>query len=127
MKKFLKIISAFVLTGTLLTGCGEISTPAQDVKLGMITNLNTSEQAFDEVLKVLQEKSNVKLIPHTTTFYKNFSTMQMGLESGSIDEISTYDCVAKYITAKNPKMEITENHGMSLSDSFCFAMRKDDA
>ena len=46
----------------------------------------------------------------------------MGLESGSVDEISTYECVAKYLMKKNPNLEVVENHGMSLSDSFCFAM-----
>ena len=65
-------------------------------------------------------------MPHTTTFYKNLSTMEMGLESGSVNEISTYESVAKYLLAKNPKMELVPQHVMSLSDSFCFAMRKSD-
>ena len=88
-----------------------------------------SKETYDNkeyVLKMVEEKSNVKVMHHTTTFYKDLSTMQMGLESGSVDEISTYQCVAKYLIAHNPKLEPVENHGMSLSDSFCFAMRKDE-
>ena len=126
MKKFAKVLSAFVLTSALLTGCGSSETSDQSVKMGMITSLNASEQKIDEILKLASEKSGLKLVPHTTTFYKNLSTMQMGLESGSVNEISTYESVAKYLIAKNPKMELVPQHGMSLSDSFCFAMRKSD-
>ena len=126
MKKFAKVLSAFVLTSALLTGCGSSETSDQSVKMGMITSLNASEQKIDEVLKLASEKSGLKLVPHTTTFYKNLSTMQMGLESGSVNEISTYESVAKYLLAKNPKMELVPQHVMSLSDSFCFAMRKSD-
>ena len=126
MKKFAKVLSAFVLTSALLTGCGSSETSDQSVKMGMITSLNASEQKIDEVLKLASEKSGLKLVPHTTTFYKNLSTMEMGLESGSVNEISTYESVAKYLLAKNPKMELVPQHVMSLSDSFCFAMRKSD-
>ena len=126
MKKFAKVLSAFVLTSALLTGCGSSETSDQSVKMGMITSLNASEQKIDEILKLASEKSGLKLVPHTTTFYKNLSTMEMGLESGSVNEISTYESVAKYLLAKNPKMELVPQHVMSLSDSFCFAMRKSD-
>lgn len=127
MKKFAKVLSAFLLTSTLLTGCGETpDTSKQDIKLGMITNLNASEQKVDEILKIVEERSNVNLTHHITLFYKNLSTMQMGLDSGSVDEISTYSCVAKYFIAKDPNFEIVQGHGMKLSDSFCFAMLKDN-
>ena len=50
MKKFAKVLSAFVLTSALLTGCGSSETSDQSVKMGMITSLNASEQKIDEIL-----------------------------------------------------------------------------
>ncbi|MBQ9487055.1 MAG: transporter substrate-binding domain-containing protein [Selenomonadaceae bacterium] len=131
LKKILSVIAAGVFAGALFTGCGadkgdNSAQSGEFLRLGMISTLNASEKKVDEVLKMVEEKSNVKVMHHTTTFYKDLSTMQMGLESGSVDEISTYQCVAKYLIAHNPKLEPVENHGMSLSDSFCFAMRKDE-
>lgn len=132
LKKILSVIAAGVFAGALFTGCGGGDTggsSAKDgkfLKLGMISTLNSSEKKVDEILKMVEQKSNVEVMHHTTTFYKDLSTMQMGLESGSVDEISTYQCVVKYLLARNPKLELVENHGMSLSDSFCFAMRKDE-
>ena len=131
LKKVLSVIAAGVFAGALFTGCGgdkgdSSAKGGEFLRLGMISTLNASEKKVDEVLKMVEEKSNVKVMHHTTTFYKDLSTMQMGLESGSVDEISTYQCVAKYLLAHNPKLESVENHGMTLSDSFCFALRKDE-
>ena len=128
LKKILSLIGVGIFAGTLFTGCGENGkvNPPEEVKIGMITTLNASEQKVSDILKKVEEKSNVKISPHRITFYNNLSNMQMGLESGSVDEISTYECVANYLTAKNPKITILDNHYMPLSDSFCFAVRKGD-
>lgn len=128
LKKILSLIGVGIFAGALFTGCGEdgrVNQP-EDVKIGMITTLNASEQKVSEILKKVEEKANVNISPHRITFYNNLSNMQMGLESGSVDEISTYECVANYLTAKNPKIKILNPHYMPLSDSFCFAVRKDD-
>ena len=126
LKKVLSLLAVGALAGSLFTGCGDTNKPSenQNVRLGMITTLNASEQKVEEILKQLQEKSNVNLLKHTITFYKDLSTMQMGLESNSIDEMSTYDCVANYLMAKDLNLHVVENHGMALSDSFCFAVLK---
>lgn len=124
LKKILSVLAMGALVGSLVTGCGNDKVTEQGVKIGMITTLNASEQKVDEILKLVQEKSNVNIVRHSVTFYQNLPTMQMGLESASIDEMSTYSCVAKYLMAKDPKLSIVENHGMSLSDSFCFAVLK---
>ena len=128
LKKILSLIGVGIFAGTLFTGCGENGkvNPPEEVKIGMITTLNASEQEVAEILKKVEEKANAKISPHRITFYNNLSNMQMGLESGSVDEISTYECVANYLTAKNPKFKILDPHYMPLSDSFCFAVRKDD-
>lgn len=132
LKKILSLVAAGVFAGAIFTGCGGDTTDgnkttSDSLRLGMITTLNASEKKVDEILKMLQEKSNVQVINHTTTFYKDLSTMQMGLDSGSVDEISTYESVGKYLRARNQKLDVVENHGMALSDSFCFALRKDEA
>ena len=123
LKKFFSLLAVGVISGAIFTGCGGNDNDSdQNIRLGMITNLNASEQKVDEILKTVSEKSKIKVINHTTTFYNNLSNLQMSLESGKVDEISTYECVSKYLMAKNPKLEIVPKHGMSLSDSFCFAM-----
>lgn len=124
LKKALSLLAVGVLAGSLFTGCGENNKQSENIKLGMITSLNASEQKIDEILKQVEEKSNINLLHHTVTFYKDLSTMQMGLESGSIDEMSTYDCVANYLMAKDLKVSVVEQHGMAISDSFCFAVLK---
>lgn len=124
LKKALSLLAVGVLAGSLFTGCGENNKQSENIKLGMITSLNASEQKIDEILKQVEEKSNINLLHHTVTFYKDLSTMQMGLESGSIDEMSTYDCVANYLMAKDLKVSVVEQHSMALSDSFCFAVLK---
>ena len=123
LKKFFSLLAVGVISGAIFTGCGGNDNDSdQNIRLGMITNLNASEQKVDEILKTVSAKSKIKVINHTTTFYSNIANLQMSLESGNVDEISTYECVAKYLMSKNSKLEIVPNHSMSLSDSFCFAM-----
>lgn len=126
LKKFFGVLTAGLVAGAMFTGCGATQDSNSGLRLGMITTLNASEKKIDEVLEIVEKKSDVKINHHTTTFYKDLSTMQMGLDSGSVDEISTYRCVANYLIAKDPKLEIVENHGMALFDSFCLALRKDE-
>lgn len=51
--------------------------------------------------------------------------MQMALDAGQIDEISTYRIVANYMLARNPKLEILD-HTKNMFDSFCCAVRTED-
>ena len=53
--------------------------------------------------------------------------MQMGLKSDNVQKVSVYKCVADYMTAKNPQMEvIPANNSVKLVDNFAFAMRAED-
>ena len=133
LKKFLAAICA---AGLLLTGCGSDSGGSENkdpnsqatiIKLGMISHLNASEKQMEEYLFKIQEKSRAKVVNHVPVFYDNLSLMEMGLESGKVDEISTYKCVADYLVANNDKFEfISEDWIKGLSDNFCFAVRKED-
>ena len=60
-------------------------------------------------------------------FYDSLKLMQLGIESGEVEAISTYKSVAEYLVINNSKFEIVPNEALNkLSDSFCFAVRKDD-
>ncbi len=130
LKKFASVLLSCAIAGTMFTGCGGDTTPAQnsqEITIGRIKFLNASEALYDEVIKKVEEKANIKLSNHQTIFYDNLTTMQMGLESGSVQEASTYKSVADYLTAKNPKFEIVANHNpLKLQDNFAFAMRAED-
>jgi len=131
MKKFLATICAAAL---LMTGCGggqdnaeKKDSDAGKVKLGMITRLNTDEKNMGDVLDKAAESFGVKDTKHLPKFYDGFNQMQMGLEAGDIEAISTYNSVANYLVANNDKVEIVPNDALNkLSDYFCFAVRKED-
>lgn len=114
MKKFLIILLSFVLCSLTLAGCGN-----QDdgkIKIGTIKYLNVTEEALDS----LSDKRK-------HIFYENLANMTMALQSGQIDEMSTYGSVAKYIVDHNPNFEIVESKPPVPIDIFCCAMREEDA
>ncbi|MBE8953933.1 MAG: transporter substrate-binding domain-containing protein, partial [Quinella sp. 1Q7] len=135
LKKIVKVLLSCVLAGALFTGCGGSSgdtgsKPADEptpVKLGMITHLNANEKKMEQILDNVTEKTGVNVSKYVITFYDSLKLMQMGIESGSVEQISVYTCVGNYITALNDKYEVVKDTSlMKLSDSFCFAVRKDD-
>ncbi len=130
LKKVASILLSCAVAGTLFTGCGTTN-PAQnveqDTKIGMIKNLNASETLYDSLIRNAEERANIKISNHKYTFYDNLTTLQMGLESGSINEASTYKNVANYLMAKNPNVEFSPKHDyLKLADNFAFAMRAAD-
>lgn len=134
LNKVAKMLLSCVLAGALFTGCGGSQggsdKPAQggdkEVKLGMIAQLNATENRVAEILKMVQEDASVPVNKYAVTYYDNLTNLQMGLESGSVDEISLYKCVADYALAKNNKLELPHGNIKGLADSFCFAVRKED-
>ena len=137
-KKIAKVLLSCLMAGALFTGCGggdqqggsDKKDTAQDseIKLGMITHLNANERTMDEIYNKVLEKTKLKLSAYKITYYDNLNSMEMGIESGSVDQISLYISVAKYIIANNDKFEFFGNEQVfkDLSDSFCFAVRKED-
>jgi len=138
LKKFAKVLLSCVLAGALFTGCDGTAQQSadkpgnnfsgKDVQLGMLTKLNTSEEKMSEFYDELVEKAGLHVEKRNVPkFYENLRTMQMAVESGEIQEISVYECVADYIVNTNDKFEIVQNNALEkLRDSFCFAVRKDD-
>ena len=72
------------------------------------------------------ETFNINTLPHEVVYFDNLNSMQMALESGQIDEVSTYLCVSNYLIARNPKIEVLEGHTLEFIDAFCLAMREND-
>ena len=142
-KKVAKVLLSCLMAGALFTGCGGGDKPADkpaekpaaekpavaaDVKLGMIAHLNVTENKMDEILRAVQEDSGVKVTHYIPTYYDSLKLMQMGIESGSVDQISVYKSVGDYIIANNDKYEVVGGDMtiQNLSDNFCFAVRKND-
>lgn len=136
LKKIAKLLLSCVMAGALFTGCGGGDKPADtsspsgggDIKLGMITRLNATEQRMEEILQMVQEDSGVKLSKYAITYYDSLNLMQMGIESGSIDQISLYSSVGKYLIANNDKFAVVSGDATlnTMSDNFCFAVRAED-
>ena len=137
-KRFAKVLLACVTAAALFTGCGGSSTDGdktgnnflgKDVQLGMLTHMNTDETAMEKFYNNLVETAGLEGVPRfTPKFYGNLRIMQMGVESGDVKEISLYKCVAEYLVANNDNFEIVPNDALNkIQDSFCFAVRKDDA
>lgn len=128
MKKIFTLLMICALA--LMTGCGGNETKPSDdagkVKIGMITRLNASEENFGNFMKKIEDTLDVKISSHTPVFFDNLNSMEMALQSGQIDEISTYRSVARYIIAQDPRFEIIKDHSLEFIDSFCFALREED-
>ena len=132
LKNLLAIICAACL---LMTGCGssdgsEDKAPASQatiIKLGMISHLNASEKQMEEYLFKVQEKTRAKVVNHVPVFFDSLSLMQLGIDSGKVDVISTYQSVADYLISNNDKYELKQDEWIKgLADNFCFAVRKED-
>ena len=130
MKKFLALICA---TALLMTGCGgdnvsKSEPPKDKATIGVITHLNVSEIEYNDYMKKL-EKSYRPSKANISAEYKYFNKMndmQLALESGQIDMLSTYQNVAEYMLQRSKDKEILPSERY-LKDSFCFALRKGDS
>lgn len=124
------ILAAICAVALVLTGCGgEESKPApkENAKIGVITHLNASEVEYNELMSKLEKsyRPSKENLDATYKYFDKMSEMQLALESGQIDMLGTYQSVANYMLKNSPDKEILPSDKI-LSDSFCFAVRKDD-
>ena len=132
MRKFLATICAACL---LMTGCGGeqfADKPAnnfsgKEVRIGVLTHLNSDEESLGEILTNIESETGGEYPVHRPKFFESLKLMQMGIESGTVDEISLYKIVADYIIANNDNFEIVRHDALNkIEYLFCFAVRKDD-
>ena len=132
LKKLSAMLVSCALAGTLFTGCGGDTAQTQsqknDIQLGMLKNLNVSEQIYEKIMEKFEENAGIKLNSHQVVFFDDLSTMQIGLKGGQIDELSIYKCVSDYLMAMDPNFEMAKDHvgKKKISDNFSFAMRAED-
>jgi len=129
LKKFLAGICAAAL---LMTGCGgdTDSKPAptkEKATIGVITHLNVSEIEYNNLMKKLEKsyRPSKANLGAEYKFFDKMNDMQMALDSGQIDMLSTYQNVADYMLQRTDNREFLTTEKF-LSDSFCFAMREGD-
>ena len=125
MKKIFALLMTLALL--LVTGCGaEKVSDGNKIKIGMITRLNVSEENFEKFVEQVEETFKVALASHKPVYFDTFNSMLAALQSGQINEISTYTCVARYMIAKDPHYVLLEDHALEFIDSFCFGVRDDE-
>lgn len=117
----------------LMTGCGsgdgdKKSGSDGEIKLGTIKQLNVTEVLLDDYFEKASSRiaQNSRVSKPSHIFFDNMSTMVAALQSGQIDALSTYQIVAKYLTAQNPDFTVVTEGVPKVSDSFCCAIRKED-
>lgn len=136
LKKVAKLLLSCVLAGALLTGCGSdniADKPAdnssgKEVKIGILTHLNSTEESLGEILTNIESETSGAYPVHRPKFFDSLKLMQLGIESGTVEEISLYKSVADYIVATNDKFEIVRHDALNkIEYLFCFAVRKNDS
>ena len=133
MKKIFAALLSLMLV--LAAGCGgsdggdDKKFADQKINLGMITRLNVSETLLDNYFEkaASRMKQTADLYAPKHIFFDNMNSMLAALQAGQVDRISTYQAVAKYLLAKNAEFELAADRVPKISDSFCCALREDDA
>lgn len=124
------ILAAICAVCLLITGCGggeNAPKPKENAKIGVITHLNASELEYNELMSKLEKsyRPSKADLDATYKYFDKMNDMQLALESGQIDMLSTYQSVADYMLQKSSDKELLPTDKI-LSDSFCFAVRKGD-
>lgn len=140
MRRLAKAFLGCTLVCTMLAGCGGQSGTQQNnkkdetnVKIGMLTRLNVSEEKLNDIMKRVDEEapSSVRLA-REIVYYDKLASMQMGLESDSIQAMSVYSSVANYLVERNNKLVMEEISKLNPAitqrpvDLICCAVRKED-
>jgi len=124
------ILAAICAVCLLITGCGggeNAPKPKENAKIGVITHLNASELEYNELMSKLEKsyRPSKADLDATYKYFDKMNDMQLALDSGQIDMLSTYQSVADYMLQNSSDKELLPTN-KNLSDSFCFAVRKGD-
>ena len=135
LKKIAKVLLSCVLVGALFTACGGgeggdkpgNNYSYKECTVGILTHLNSTEESMGEVLTNIEEETGAKERIYKPKFFDSLKLMQLGIESGKVEEVSIYKSVAEYLVANNDKFEIVKRDALNkIEYNFHFAVRKDD-
>ena len=110
-KKFFAVLMMCIVTAAIFAGCGDDKKSDDDkyfIKIGMLKYMNVGEQQFSDIMQKLVETFSLNVTPHKVIFFDNLNSMQMAFNSGQIDEISTYNCVANYLAARKANVTVLD-------------------
>ena len=130
-----KIFSLLIIFSVLiLSGCGGSDNPdkknsAAPINLGTIRHLNVTETLLDNYFEksAARMQQTAKMYAPKHIFFDNMASMVAALQSGQVDALSTYFCVAQYLVAQNSDLEIVTDRVPKVSDSFCCAMTEENS
>lgn len=131
IKAMAAALLATILSGLMLSGCGlsqtEISADETAQRIGVLTHMNASELKYNELMDDLENAYRPTKAKLATQYiyFDNLNTMQMALISREIDELTTYRCVADYLSKKNSELAILPTVHL-LRNNFCCALRQGD-
>ena len=132
MKKIFALLMICALV--LVTGCGsqggdKKSPDNGQIKLGTIKHLNVTETLLDNYFEKASARMNQTsgMYAPKHIFFDNMSSMVAALQSKQIDALSTYYSVSRYLIAQNADFETVKDRVPKVSDSFCCALREEDA
>lgn len=122
MKKFLLTICATCL---LMAGCGDESERIQTIKVGTVRYMNVTEDALNKFNDQQPESANMQP-KYKYVFFDNMNSLLSALNSGQIDEFSTYETVADYLVLQDNRFERTPGETVMI-DRFCCALRDNES
>ena len=81
IKKLGTILFGCILAGTVLVGCGgqqgnKAATHDTQIKVGTLTHLNASEEKINEIMRKIDEETEVKL-SHDYIYYDKLSSKDL--------------------------------------------------
>ena len=117
MKKFFALLALFAVL--LVTGCGS----DDEYKVGVIRHLNANKEALDKFYDKRDDEAHEGERRHVV--FNSMTEMTAALKAGQIDELVTYEIVAKYLAAHNWDFDWTPAEA-GLADAFCCAFRAKD-
>ena len=118
MKKFLAVLIACTL---ILTGC---ASDESEYKIGVIRHLNTNKAALEKFYaQIDDDDSHGKNVRHVV--FNSMTEMTAALKAHQVDEIITYEIVARYLSAHNWDFDWTPAKA-GHADAFCCAFREQD-
>ena len=123
MKRVMK--TALVLLAVTLAASVCLASEVRVLKLGILSNLNTTEQEFAETWKKTFAPNN-ETLEVNVRFYDSLTAMQMALSAGEISQMVLPEAAAEYLLSRNPEYEATLTLRSKSAYGLSFGFREDN-